>query len=67
MFPDKNSHSWNAIISGYSKTGQFDHAYQLLDKMPEPYIVGYNSVISGLVHHGFYKESVFFHDYAQNG
>ena len=28
--------------------------------MPEPYIVGYNSVISGLVHHGFYKESMCF-------
>ncbi|KAH7566093.1 hypothetical protein JRO89_XS08G0084400 [Xanthoceras sorbifolium] len=32
--------------------------YQLFDKMPEPNLVTYNSLISGLSQHGFYKESI---------
>lgn len=38
--------------------GRFDIAHNLFDEMPEPNVVTYNSLISGLNHHGFYKESI---------
>ncbi|XVE68300.1 hypothetical protein DITRI_Ditri09bG0056400 [Diplodiscus trichospermus] len=54
----KNSHSWNILLSGYSRHGQFGSACNLLDKMPSRNLVSYNSLISGLSQHGFYKESI---------
>ncbi|KAK2966244.1 hypothetical protein RJ640_008227 [Escallonia rubra] len=38
--------------------GHFHKARQLLDEMPEPNIVSYNSLFSGLNHHGLYSELV---------
>ncbi|XWS40994.1 hypothetical protein CRYUN_Cryun17cG0043000 [Craigia yunnanensis] len=54
----KNSHSWNIILSGYSRHGHFGRACNLFDKMPRRNLVSYNSLISGFSQHGFYKESV---------
>ena len=56
--PIKNTHSWNIIISAYARFGLFDEAHHLLDKMPEPNLVSYTSLISGLGHRGFCKESL---------
>ncbi|XVF58433.1 hypothetical protein PTKIN_Ptkin07bG0066500 [Pterospermum kingtungense] len=54
----KNSHSWNILLSGYSKRGYFDRACNLFDQMPRRNLVSYNSLISGFSRHGFYLESV---------
>ncbi|KDP39434.1 hypothetical protein JCGZ_03716 [Jatropha curcas] len=56
--PFKNNRSWNVMITACSKAGFFPKARQLLDKMPEPDLVAYNSLISGFSHHGLYRESI---------
>lgn len=39
--------------------GMPDKARHLFDKMPEPNLVSYNSLVSGLSRNGFYKESIY--------
>ncbi|KAL3349279.1 hypothetical protein AABB24_022424 [Solanum stoloniferum] len=50
---NKNAQSWNTILSAYCKKGLFGETFQVLDVMPEPNVVSYNSIISSLTHHGF--------------
>lgn len=38
--------------------GLFDKAHSLFDKMHEPNLISYNSLIAGLTHHAFHKESI---------
>ncbi|KAF9609003.1 hypothetical protein IFM89_012342 [Coptis chinensis] len=56
--PNKNTHSWNAIITGFSQCGLFDKAGDLFEEMPEPNLVSYNLMISGLTRHGYYREAI---------
>ncbi|KZV46553.1 pentatricopeptide repeat-containing protein-like [Dorcoceras hygrometricum] len=61
MFDDlafKNAHSWNTMIAAYCQMGCFRNARLLLREMPEPNLVSYNSLISGLSRSGFYKEAI---------
>ncbi|XP_074333549.1 pentatricopeptide repeat-containing protein At2g13600-like [Apium graveolens] len=54
----KNTHSWNTIISGFSRIGCFDKAYYLFDQMPGRNVVSYNLLMSGLTQRGFYAKSI---------
>ncbi|XP_058097387.1 pentatricopeptide repeat-containing protein At2g13600-like [Magnolia sinica] len=56
--PTKNTHSYNTIISAYCKAGLFGNAHKLFDEMHQPNIVSYNSMISGLTHHGRHEEAI---------
>lgn len=56
--PTKNTHSWNTIISGFSRFGCFDEAHHLFDQMPERNVVSYNLLMSSLTNHGFYGKSI---------
>ncbi|KAI3687193.1 hypothetical protein L1987_80886 [Smallanthus sonchifolius] len=39
--------TWNSMLTGYSKTpGRFEDARQLFDKMPQPDIVSYNTMLN---------------------
>ncbi|XP_074310541.1 pentatricopeptide repeat-containing protein At2g21090-like [Silene latifolia] len=46
--PLKNDRSWNILVSGYCRNALFDRAYQLLAQCPQPNIVSYTAVLSGL-------------------
>lgn len=46
------------MISAYSQSGRFNNALQLLDEMPEPNVVSYNSIISSLSHRGYFQKSI---------
>ncbi|KAI3918221.1 hypothetical protein MKX01_041541, partial [Papaver californicum] len=67
--PVKNNHSWNTILSAYSKLGFFYKARDLFSEMPSPNLVSYNSMISGLTKNGFHIEAldVFKKMYSQSG
>ncbi|XP_073298348.1 pentatricopeptide repeat-containing protein At2g21090-like [Primulina huaijiensis] len=54
----KNAHSWNTMIFAYGQMGRFRNARQLLHEMPEPNLVSYNSLISGLSRSRCYKEAI---------
>ncbi|KAF8405837.1 hypothetical protein HHK36_007914 [Tetracentron sinense] len=56
--PTKNTHSWNTILSAYHRTGLLEKAHNLFDEMRNPNPISYNSMISGLTHHGFHRESI---------
>ncbi|XP_076911910.1 pentatricopeptide repeat-containing protein At4g16835, mitochondrial-like [Bidens hawaiensis] len=43
----KTTVTWNSMLTGYSKTpGRFEDARQLFDKIPQPDIVSYNTMLS---------------------
>ncbi|XVE78872.1 hypothetical protein DITRI_Ditri14bG0013100 [Diplodiscus trichospermus] len=53
----------NALVDMYMKCGDVDSACQLYHKMPVKNVVSWNSMISGLVQQGQFKEALdFFHD-----
>lgn len=57
---DKNTQSWNTMLSAYSQKGLFEKTFQMLDVMPDPNAVSYNSIISSLTHHGFPRKAMGF-------
>ncbi|KAL5835580.1 hypothetical protein ACOSQ3_015136 [Xanthoceras sorbifolium] len=44
----RNLVSWNAIINGYMKLGDFDYARVLLNEMPVSNLITWNAIIAGL-------------------
>lgn len=46
------------MVSACCQMGWFYEAHHLLDEMLEPNLVSYNSIISGLIRHGFYGKSI---------
>ncbi|KAG8488758.1 hypothetical protein CXB51_016768 [Gossypium anomalum] len=58
----------NALVDMYMKCGDADSARQLFDKMPVKNVVSWNSMISGLVQQGQFKEALHaFHDMQRIG
>ncbi|KAG4191915.1 hypothetical protein ERO13_A07G124700v2 [Gossypium hirsutum] len=58
----------NALVDMYMKCGDTDSARQLFDKMPVKNVVSWNSLISGLVQQGQFKEALHvFHDMQRIG
>ncbi|WOG90306.1 hypothetical protein DCAR_0209549 [Daucus carota subsp. sativus] len=47
--PEKDVISWNSMITGYSRTGNIDHAYSLFQKMHERNTASWNAIIGGYV------------------
>ncbi|KAI3797049.1 hypothetical protein L1987_39739 [Smallanthus sonchifolius] len=50
--PNKNSFSWNMIISGFVNAGQLDVARKYLDQMPLKNGVAWNAMIHGYARNG---------------
>ncbi|KAK6163638.1 hypothetical protein DH2020_000502 [Rehmannia glutinosa] len=54
----KNKVSWNTIINGYMRNGEFDEAIKLFDEMPERDAVSWTVLIDGFVKKGRYEEAL---------
>ncbi|KAI3987741.1 hypothetical protein MKX01_028475 [Papaver californicum] len=50
--PDRDTVSWNSMITGLVKMGQVEDARRLFDKMPHRDIVSWNSMLDGFVKAG---------------
>lgn len=48
----------NALVDMYMKCGDVDFAYKVFEEMPERNVVSWNSLISGLVQQGEFKEAL---------
>lgn len=48
----------NALVDMYLKCGDVEFAYKLFEEMPERNVVSWNSIISGLVQQGEFKEAL---------
>ncbi|KAG7976817.1 hypothetical protein I3843_05G000800 [Carya illinoinensis] len=48
----RNSVTWNAMISAYTRAGNLISARELFDNMPEKNVVSWNSMISGYAQNG---------------
>lgn len=56
--PGRNIVSWNAMISGYAKAGDFIPARELFDLMPERNVVSWNAVIGCYFHRRLFSETL---------
>ncbi|KAK7251805.1 hypothetical protein RIF29_35340 [Crotalaria pallida] len=56
--------TWNSILSGFAKKhGNFEHARQLFEKIPQPNAVSYNIMLACYLHNfGIHKAREFFND-----
>ncbi|KAA8539162.1 hypothetical protein F0562_025854 [Nyssa sinensis] len=55
---ERDSCSWNIMISGYMKAGQIEEAHKLFDAMPERDNFSWTAMISGFVRHDRPKEAL---------
>ncbi|XP_008783105.2 pentatricopeptide repeat-containing protein At3g02330, mitochondrial [Phoenix dactylifera] len=56
--PEKDTISWNAMISGYSESGAMGIAESLFDAIPERDVISWNSLISGYLQNGSSYSSI---------
>lgn len=54
----KNRVSWNTIVNGYMRNGDFEEAVNLFDKMPERDAVSWTVLIDGFVKEGRFEEAL---------
>ncbi|XP_031391699.1 pentatricopeptide repeat-containing protein At1g09220, mitochondrial-like [Punica granatum] len=57
VMPEKNSVSWNVLITGFAKWGQPDFACSLLENMPAPTVVSWTAVIDGYAQMNRFNEA----------
>nr|GEX89609.1 hypothetical protein [Tanacetum cinerariifolium] len=50
--PQRNTVTWNAMISGFFRNGNMEKALELYGEMPERDVFSYNTVIAGLMKFG---------------
>ncbi|XP_058074865.1 pentatricopeptide repeat-containing protein At5g48910-like [Magnolia sinica] len=50
--------SWNAMIDGYSKSGDMEMARRLFDEMPQKTLIAWTALITGFVHLGRFIEAL---------
>ncbi|CAI0382060.1 unnamed protein product [Linum tenue] len=55
--PERNTISWNGLISGYVKNGMTWEAREAFDKMPERNVVSWTAMLRGYVQEGRLKEA----------
>ncbi|KAF6167606.1 hypothetical protein GIB67_031189 [Kingdonia uniflora] len=58
--PERNTFTWNSIISGFTKLGFLDEASRLFRCMPEPDQCSWNSMVSGFAQCDCFKEALGF-------
>lgn len=56
--PDRNTFSWNSIISGLMSAGLLDEAKGCFDLMPVPDQCSWNSMVSGFAQGCWFEESL---------
>ncbi|KAL6537865.1 hypothetical protein OROHE_012152 [Orobanche hederae] len=54
----RNKVSWNIVINGYMRDGEFEEAIKLFDVMPERDAVSWTVLIDGFVKKGKYEEAL---------
>lgn len=55
---ERDSVSWNTMISGYSGHGKMEIARSIFDEMPKRDVVSWNSLVSGYLQNGDYQNSI---------
>eukprot|EP00253_Pinus_taeda_P002848 PITA_02848 len=55
---DSNMFVGSALVDMYAKYGSLQYARQVLDKMPEQYVISCNAMIAGYVQHGYSEEAL---------
>ncbi|CAI0382064.1 unnamed protein product [Linum tenue] len=55
--PERNTISWNGLISGYVKNGMTWEAREAFDKMPERNVVSWTAMLRGYVQEGMIGEA----------
>ncbi|XP_050224622.1 pentatricopeptide repeat-containing protein At1g09220, mitochondrial [Mercurialis annua] len=56
--PERNSVTWNVMITGLVKLGELEFAVSLFDEMPEKNVVSWTGIIDGYVRMEKYGESL---------
>ncbi|KDP20280.1 hypothetical protein JCGZ_06866 [Jatropha curcas] len=56
--PERNSVTWNVMITGLVKWGQLEFARSLFDEMPEKNVVSWTGIIDGYVRTNRYSEGL---------
>lgn len=56
--PDRDTVTWNAMVSGYASTGNMRFAESLFDLMPEKDVISWNSLMSGYEQNSTYYKSI---------
>uniref|UniRef100_A0A7N0TA22 Pentatricopeptide repeat-containing protein n=1 Tax=Kalanchoe fedtschenkoi TaxID=63787 RepID=A0A7N0TA22_KALFE len=50
--PERNTVTWNVMISGYARAGDLVQARLVFDRMPEKGVASWAALISGCINHG---------------
>ncbi|KAL6905270.1 hypothetical protein ACP4OV_002871 [Aristida adscensionis] len=56
--PQRDTVSWNTMLTAYSHEGDIDTAHALFGAMPEPDVVSWNTLVSSYCQRGMFRESV---------
>lgn len=54
----KNKVSWNTMIDGYMRNGEFEEAIQVFDEMPNRDVISYTALIDGFVKKGHFEHAL---------
>ncbi|KAM3303210.1 pentatricopeptide repeat-containing protein, chloroplastic [Capsicum chacoense] len=54
----KNKVTWNTMVDGFMRNGDFKNAVKLFDEMPERDVVSWTALIGGFVKNGLFEEGL---------